>query len=177
MRRKTTFAAWLSTFLFCFLFWFLLTWSLALRELILGVFFSALVAVFTAKFLIHSKAFHFFNPARLLALVAYGLVLLREIIKANCHMARIVLSGRRKNCRSGVIRIPGAKGFHCEYGLAMVSNGITLTPGTITMDVAEDEEGNDYYYVHWLEVVETDREKAGDIIKGNLEKWSRRVWK
>ena len=57
----------------------------------------------------------------------------------------------------------------------MLANSITLTPGTITMDIAE-QDGKSYYYIHWIDVAETDREKAGEIIKGRMEKWVRRIW-
>ena len=166
MQKKTTFSAWLSTFVFCFLFWLLLTWSVHPLGLLMDAIFSAAVAAFTAKFFIHSKAFHFFNPARFFAMV-----------KANLSMVGIVLTSKRNHCQSGIIRVPAAKGLTSEYGLAMVSNCITMTPGTITVDVAEDEEGNNYYYVHWIDVAEMDREKAGDIIKGTMEKWIGRIWK
>ena len=43
------------------------------------------------------------------------------------------------------------------------------------MDIAE-QDGKTYYYVHWIDVSETDREKAGEIIKGRMEKWVRRIW-
>jgi len=58
-----------------------------------------------------------------------------------------------------------------------VANSITLTPGTITLDLDEDEAGRNYYYIHWVDVIETDREKAGEIIKGTMEKWIGRIWK
>ena len=64
-----------------------------------------------------------------------------------------------------------------EAGRVILAKSITMTPGTITVDVAEDEEGNNYYYVHWIDVAEMDREKAGDIIKGTMEKWIGRIWK
>ena len=177
MQKKTTFSAWLSTFVFCFLFWLLLTWSVHPLGLLMDAIFSAAVAAFTAKFFIHSKAFHFFNPARFFALIAYIFVFFWEMVKANLSMVGIVLTGKRNHCQSGIIRVPGDKGLTSEYGLAMISNCITMTPGTITVDVAEDEEGNNYYYVHWIDVAEMDREKAGDIIKGTMEKWIGRIWK
>ena len=62
-----------------------------------------------------------------------------------------------------------------DYAQAMLANSITLTPGTITMDIAE-QEGQTYYYIHWIDVAETDREKAGEMIKGRLEKGVRRIW-
>lgn len=45
------------------------------------------------------------------------------------------------------------------------------------METAQDEEGRNYYYVHWIDVAETDRDKAGDAIKGTMERWIGRIWK
>lgn len=178
MQKPSKFAVWLSTFVFCLLFWLLLTWSLALREIILGVVVSAVVAAFSGRFLIHHQAFYLYNPVRLLALLFYCIIIfLWEVIKANLSMARIVLSPNLNNYQAGIIRVPGSSDVKSEYGLAMVSNCITLTPGTITMDVAEDEQGDNYYYVHWIDVAETDREKAGEAIKGRMERWIGRIWK
>lgn len=172
------FCAWLSTFIFCFLFWLLLTWSVAPRELILGAIIAIVVALFSSRFLIHSHAFYLYNPVRLVLFVFYCVIIfLWEVIKANITMASIVLSPKMKNYKPGIIRVPAGEKPSSTYGLAMVSNCITLTPGTITLDVAEDEEGKNYYYIHWIDVAETDRDKAGEAIKGTMEKWIGRIWK
>ena len=104
-------------------------------------------------------------------------IFLVELIKANVAMARIVLSPGLDGYKPGVIRIPAAKNIRSLYGLDMVANSITLTPGTITMEVAEDTQGDNYFYVQWASVEETDREKAGDIIKGRMENWIGRIWR
>jgi multicomponent Na+:H+ antiporter subunit E len=62
-----------------------------------------------------------------------------------------------------------------EYGLAMLANSITLTPGTITMDIVE-ENGKNYYYIHWIDVATTKGKEAGQAIKGTLERWIRRIF-
>ena len=57
----------------------------------------------------------------------------------------------------------------------MLANSITLTPGTITMEVTEEDDQT-YFYIHWIDVTETDGKLAGDAIKGALEKGVRRVF-
>lgn len=171
------FTAWLSTAIVCFLFWMLLTWSFAPRELILGGIVSVIVAAFACRFFIHSSAFYLYNPVRLILLVFYCVIIFFwEIIKANVSMAKLVLSPKL-SYKPGILRIPGSPNLTSDYGIAMVSNCITLTPGTITMETAQDEEGHNYYYVHWIDVAETDRDKAGDAIKGTMERWIGRIWK
>lgn len=178
MQKPSKFAVWLSTFFFCLLFWLLLTWSVEFREIFWGIVVSAVVAAFSGRFLIHHRAFYLYHPVRLAVLIFYCcIIFLWEVIKANVAMAKLVLSPRLGDYQAGIIRIPGSPKIKSAYGLAMLSNCITLTPGTITMDVAEDEQGNNYYYVHWLQVTETDREKAGEAIKGRMERWIGRIWK
>ena len=43
------------------------------------------------------------------------------------------------------------------------------------MDI-DERQGQTWYYIHWIDVQETDREAAGDAIKGRMEKWVRRIW-
>ena len=176
--KANKFCAWLSTFILCFLFWMLLTWSVAPRELILGVVIAAIVSAFTSKVLIHNQAFYLYNPVRLVTLIFYLVIIFMwEVIKANLSMVSIVLSPNLKDYKAGIIRVPAGEKPASTYGMALLSNCITLTPGTITLDVAEDEDGKNYYYIHWIDVAETDREKAGDAIKGTMEKWIGRIWK
>ena len=94
-----------------------------------------------------------------------------ELIKAHCHMAKRVLGGCRK-VDPGIVKIP--VDLKSDYGKAALANSITLTPGTITMEIAE-EEGQTWYYVHWIEAA-SDGEEAGEAIKGRMEKWIRRFW-
>ena len=176
--NKNRFTDWLSTFILCFLFWMLLVFSVQPREIILGIVVSAVIAMVACKLLIHESAFYLYNPVRIVLLLFYAVcIFLIELIKANIAMARIVLSPGLEGYKPGVIRIRGAKNIKSLYGLNMVSNSITLTPGTITMEVAEDEQGDNYYYVQWASVEETDREKAGEIITGRMENWIGRIWR
>ena len=169
---------WVSTFILCFVFWTLLTWSLAPREIILGVVISAIVAAVTGQYLIESSPLYLYKPVRLAILLFYYVIIfMKEVIKANISMVKIVLSPNLKNYQAGVIRIPGSDEIDSTYGLASVANCITLTPGTITAEVAKDEDGKNYYYVHWIDMETQDREKAADIIKGTMESWIGRIWK
>jgi len=133
---------------------------------------SLAAALFASKFFIHEDAFWLFKPAKLGALIMYVFTFLRELVKANVDVAKRVFGGC-KDVNPGIVKVPvDLKG---DYAQAMLANSITLTPGTITMDIAE-QEGKTYYYIHWIDVAETDREKAGELIKGSLEKGIGRIW-
>ena len=172
--QKTKFSAVLATFVLCFAFWILLTWSFTLQELIAGAVVSLLVSLFAARFFIHVKAGWLVHPGRFFSCLLFWIFIFPvELFKANLNMAKICFGGC-KAINPGIVKVPTA--MKSDYGLAAVSNSITLTPGTITMETAEDEEGQNWLYVHWINVEETDPEKAGNAIKGTLEKGLRRVW-
>ena len=169
---KTKVPAVISTFCLCFLFWVLLTWSFTPQEMIAGAVVSLAAALFTSGFFIHENAFRLANPVRFGALVAYVFIFLGELIKANLDVARRCFGGCRE-VNPGIVKVPVE--LEGDYAQAMLANSITLTPGTITMDIAE-QDGKTWYYIHWIDVAETDREKAGKIIKGRLENGIRRIW-
>ena len=168
--RKTTFPAVLATFPVCYAFWLLLTWSFSAQELIAGALVSLAAALFSARFFIHEKAFWFCNPAKLFTGLFYWVCVFPiELIKANCAMVGYVFG---KPTNPGIVKIPVS--LQSDYGRAALANSITLTPGTITMEITEEGE-QAYYYVHWIDV-KADGEEAGNAIKGTLEKWIRRFW-
>ena len=87
-------------------------------------------------------------------------------------MAKRALSPKLR-INPGIIRVP--VDIPTESGKTMLANSITLTPGTITVDI-DERGGQTWYYIHWIDVVETERTAAGDVIKGRMEKWIRRIW-
>lgn len=176
--KKYSFPAILSTAILCFCFWLLITASFDAQELILGAIVSIVVAIFSSRFFIHEKAFYLFNPIRILSLLFYVVFVFSwELIKSNVNVAFKALKPGAPNINPGIVKVP--VDLDSEYGLVMLANCITLTPGTITLDTVSQntESGKQhYFYIHWLDVAEKDSEKAGEIIKGRMEKWVRRVW-
>lgn len=173
MLSKTKPSAVVATFILCFGFWLLLTLSLSPRDLLLGVIVCLGAALFSARFFIHEESYHMYNPGRIFSFFYYFLVVfMGELIKANWDVAKRALSPKL-NVNPGIVKIPTE--VRREYALGLLANSITLTPGTITLDIVEEDE-RIFYYIHWIDVAETDREKAGEVIKGRMEKWIRRIW-
>ena len=139
--HKTSFAGVASTFLLCFLFWILLTWSADVQELATGAVISLAVALFSSRFFIHEKPLWFFNPVKLLNGIYFWLCIFPvELIKANVDVAKRCFTGC-KNVNPGLVKVPVE--LKSLYGQAALANAITLTPGTITMEITE-EEGQTY---------------------------------
>ncbi|HBM81863.1 MAG: Na+/H+ antiporter subunit E [Clostridiales bacterium] len=162
----------ISTFIFCFIIWIALTLTFNIQELLGGILVSIITALFSSKFFIHNDAFYLFNPKRLFYLIAYISVFIRELVKANIDVAKRAYNPKLP-VNPGIVKV--RTWLKSEYGLAMLCNSITLTPGTISLDVVE-EDGRNYIYVHWIDVQSRNHTRAGNIIKGSLESGIRRIW-
>ena len=175
--KEKSFGSFIVTFLFCYIFWMLLTWSVALKELIFGLIVCIPAAWFSCGFFVqdNKNIVKWLNPIRWFKLLYYIIFVFGgELIKANVAMAVNVLFN--EPLKQAIIKVP-VNGIEDKYALAMLSNCITLTPGTITMDVAEDpDNGGICLYVQWLIMESEDSVKAGEIIKGKMEKYIRGIW-
>lgn len=67
-------------------------------------------------------------------LTLYALVVIREIIKANLALCRLVYRGRPEP----VVRVIRTR-LKTRMGRMLLANSITLTPGTITLSCKEDQ--------------------------------------
>ena len=179
--KKAKFPAFLMTAVVCFIFWLLITgqisalfdgsWSA--QVLIAGAAVSILAALFSARFFIHTNAFYLLNPAKFFTLLFYCVIIFPwELIKANWDMAKRAFSPKL-NINPGIVKIPVE--MESDYGLMALANSITLTPGTITMEVTE-QDGQNYFYVHWIDA-SADGEEGTKEICGTMQKWLRRIWK
>ena len=73
--------------------------------------------------------------------------------------------------RPGVVRV--RTGLKSAAARVVLANSITLTPGTFTLDLDEQE---GVLYVHWLAVEAEGEEKASKIIASRFEPILKRVF-
>ena len=86
---------------------------------------------------------------------------------ANINVTKIVLNPKAK-IRPGIVEVPvDVKG---DLPVTAFANSITLTPGTITMVVSEDQKK---FYVHTLDIEKAQDTK--DEMKDCLEKYILKV--
>lgn len=163
----------LSTFILCFVTWIAFTLTFAAQEITAGLLVSLFASLIAGKFFVHEDALYLFNPSRIAGIIAYIPLFIKELIKANIDVAKRSLNPKLP-INPGIVKVPTE--VTSEYGLAMLCNSITLTPGTISMDVVE-EDGKNQIYIHWIDVQSKDPKEAGDMIKGSLESGVRRIWK
>jgi multicomponent Na+:H+ antiporter subunit E len=102
--------------------------------------------------------------------VVFILYLLWEIVLSNINIAWLVIQPRPK-LDPGIIGVP----LRLTSGLeiTMLASAITLTPGTISVDLASDETGNRILFVHNLQV--GDPEAYRESVHSGFERMILRV--
>lgn len=138
-----------------FLFWLLITWSLHYQQVIVGLLCSVLVVLFCKDLLIYPEERFLLKPVTLLKLVRYFTDLFVEIIKANVQVAMIVLNPKMPISPT---LIEFKTNLKDDLSRVILANSITLTPGTLTVDL----EG-DVYLVHGLT-----RKNAIDVVDWHM---------
>ncbi|PNX54059.1 MAG: cation:proton antiporter [Thermoplasmata archaeon M9B2D] len=139
-------------------------------ELAFGLLLSVLVG-FIARSVFVKDSYRMLNPVRWFLFLGYLIgPFFLALTKANLDVAYRVITGR---INPGIVKIhPDLK---TDLGITMLANSITLTPGTLTVDI--DEETNDLY-VHWINVDKKALENKPvecKYICGNFPKWVRRI--
>jgi len=151
-------------------FWLLFTWSLDAQELIFGLILTFMVTLFTYDLWLDTKLLNVLNPLNWPTLIVYFFVLLKEMIKANIDLALRTLNPRLP-ISPGIVEIEAD--FPSDEAYTLVANSITLTPGTITIDIDKDEKK---MYIHWIHVDTEDPKKGAEIICGFAAPFARRLF-
>ncbi|AEH24326.1 Na+/H+ antiporter subunit E [Pyrococcus yayanosii] len=163
------------TWIVLMVFWLIITSDLTLQGLALGLPATGIVAYFMRDFLTddirHSK--HLVGKLlyfALLYLPQYFIIMAFRLLESNIKVAKHALLG---DIRPGIVKIK--TDLHSDTGVTILANSITLTPGTLTLDVVKKLDGT-YLYVHWIDVQTLNPDKAGEIIKGDVEEWLKKVF-
>lgn len=154
-RRKSQFQNFVGTALILFAFWVLLSGKFDPFHLTLGAICSTI-----AGYLFHDLLFVNVRVGDIRTVawrfVKYIPWLLEQIVLANIHVASLVL--RPKMPISPQIMTFKTK-LETDISSVTLANSITLTPGTITVDIREG-----VFYVHALS-----RKVADDLNAGEME--------
>ncbi len=126
-----------------FLMWVIFNGNLTLEICLFGVVISGVMFAFVCRFMDFSlqKELHIYK--RLFLFVRYVFLLVKEIVKANFGVIRMILS-QREEIEPALVTF--RSDLKSSTGRAFLANAITLTPGTITVAL----EGN-RYTVHCLD--------------------------
>lgn len=151
-RTRTAFQNAVVTFVILFAFWLLLSGKYDLFHLSLGGICSLFLAWLT-----HDMLFANVRAGELRTIagrfLAYIPWLIYQIVSANIHVAAVVLSPRQR-IDPQILKF--ATKLESDTSWVTLANSITLTPGTITMDIKDG-----VFFVHALDKKTADDLKAG----------------
>lgn len=153
----------ITVFIFASLAWFALTGLQSWQEIAAGLIFAVLISLISGHLLLTTdRNSHLFR--RLYYIVIYIFTFLWEMIKANIHVAYLVL---HPLCpiKPGIVKINTT--LTKDSALTVLCNSITLTPGTLSVDVNKTK---GQIYIHWIDVKTTETEEATRQIAGTFEK-------
>ncbi|OGN96310.1 MAG: cation:proton antiporter [Chloroflexi bacterium RBG_13_51_36] len=142
-------------------------WSTA--ELIIGAVLAVVVgAVLRNRFI--GKDLRMLNPKRWFIFLVYLFPFVWAMARANIDVAYRVITGR---INPAIVKIdPKLKN---DMSLTILANSITLTPGTLSVDVRPE---TNELYVHWINVdpeVLKDMPRDYHPICGSFPDWARRI--
>jgi multicomponent Na+:H+ antiporter subunit E len=153
-KPKRSFGSWLVVFLILFGFWVIFSGMFDVFHLTLGALCAALVAYFSGDLMLRNPE----GQDRALKAWRFALYLpwlIYQVVVANVHVAKLVLSPEKIHPQ--VIRFKTK--LKSDFSMVTLANSITLTPGTITMDIEDGE-----FIVHALS-----ERVAVDLLSGDME--------
>ena len=144
--------------------WCLLNWPPDREHLLVG-FFAALFVSWIVSDLFLNRIQTLQNPKRYFYfLFQYVPVLILEMIKTNINVAYRIVHPKLP-IRPGIVKVRTK--LKSDMGLTFLANSITLTPGTMTVDI---DRANEVLYVHWLDVKSSEIEQATKMVVDRFEK-------
>jgi multicomponent Na+:H+ antiporter subunit E len=157
------------TFVVSLVLWTLLSFSLDWQHLTVGVAISCLVALAMGE-MFTDVPYKWLDAKRYAWFLYYIPVFAWECFKSNIDVACRVLHPRLP-INPGIVKVKTI--LKSESGLAFLANFITLAPGTLSVDIDQD---NGFLYIHWIDVKSQDVETASRIIVSRFEKILKKVF-
>jgi multicomponent Na+:H+ antiporter subunit E len=156
----------ITLFILSLIFWVLLTFKITVPNLIVGSVASIICSLIFGRFFI-TNVYKILQPHRYFWLMVYLFIFIWECIKANIDVAYRVLHPAMP-IRPGIVKVKMT--LKSDLARTLLANSITMTPGTITVDIIDD-----YLYIHWIYVRSEDPEVYTRIITGAFEKYIKRI--
>ena len=152
----------LAIFILSMIFWLLVTFRLTLPNIVAGAVASAITAAVFGRYYFHNVG-KFLNPRRWFWFIVYLVTFVWACIKANFDVAYRVLHPAMP-IRPGIVKVKTT--LKSDFARTLLANSITMTPGTITVDIIGDE-----MYIHWICIRSEDPALYPGMITGRFEEY------
>ena len=139
--------------------WCLLQDEISLRQMVIGSLVGLLSMLFFPRSF-HQERRYFRKAALSVRLVFF---FVKELLIANWAVVRQVLA-LKLSIRSGIVAYPLS--LQNDVMITLLANMITLTPGTLSVEVSPDRQ---FLFIHFLDVDDVEEEIR--IIKDGFERY------
>lgn len=157
----------LNLWLTLFIIWMIANATLAYDTVLAGVIICAIIALAFSTFARVYSVIRW-SPQVLYYYLKYLVVFFIEMVKANVNVMRLVFSPRI-NIKPGIVEIK--TGLKSPIGRLALANTITLTPGTLVVDIKDDS-----LFVHCINIGSTDQAEATAEISGRFENLLKKIY-
>lgn len=144
------------------LFWVMLMGDIAPDTLLVGGVVSLLITLLFRDGLSFFTEFRATPIAVVTGFLYYG-YFFKELVRSNLRLAAIVVS-RELPIEPAIVKVRTR--LQSRMGRLMLANSISLTPGTLTVDL----EG-EWLYVHWVQMESADIDEATTAIVSGFERY------
>jgi multicomponent Na+:H+ antiporter subunit E len=163
------------TWIAILIFWLIVSGDLSWQSLLVGGAVSLIISSFMYENLTDDLRCEGSLAQKILSLSfihlpQYVFIMIFQLLESNLRVARYALF---LDINPGIIRIE--TDLRSNTGTTLLANSISLTPGTLTIDIAKKMDKT-YLYVHWIHLKTLNMEKAGDEIKGDVERWLGKIF-
>jgi len=160
-------------FVLAFVIWILMTWPFVDGKIDLQVVIAGLIASVVVAVMFHEilpKEHHvFISPVRIFWFLVYIPVFFYYVMMANLDVVYRALHPKMP-IKPGIVKIKTT--LKTESGITALANSITLTPGTLTVDLTDDG----FLYIHWINVKSDDIEQATRHIAKRFEWFLKKIF-
>lgn len=160
-------------FILSFIVWVLLTWPFVDGKMDMQVIIAGLIAALIVSILFHEilpqEHIVFISPVRIFWALVYIPVFFYYVIQANFDVVYRALHPQMP-IKPGIVKIK--TNLTTLSGITALANSITLTPGTLTVDLTDDG----FLYIHWINVKSDDVEEATKLIAQRFEWFLQKIF-
>ncbi len=156
----------ITLFILALILWLLLTFDFTVGNITVGIVASVICSLFFGSLFIRN-VHKLLQPKRYFWFIVYLFVFIYECIKANLDVAYRVLHPAMP-IKPGIVKVKTT--LKSDMAKMLLANSITMTPGTISVDIIDD-----YLFIHWIYVRSDDPEVYTSMITGAFEKYIKRI--
>lgn len=149
-------------FILSLIFWLLITFRFTLPNIAAGAAASAITAAIFGRYYFNGVN-KLLQPRRWLWFFVYLVTFIWACIKANFDVAYRVLHPAMP-IRPGIVKVRTS--LKSDFARTLLANSITMTPGTITVDIIGDD-----IYIHWIYIRSEDPALYTRMVTGRFEEY------